>query len=127
MSTYALTYQNSENSTAMAMDVRERFMAEFRVRNECTVEAGDTAPQQHTICYFTPDTGPAGPFVTAQYSFFIPKGYYRMGETFAWIMQNRGSLDSFVHPNSGCATKDHTEWSLWGGNKWELDASIFHS
>ena len=107
----------------MAMDVRERFMAEFRVRNECTVEAGDTAPQQHTICYFTPDTGPAGPFVTAQYSFFVPRAW--LTKTTTWMVEHRGNLDMLVHPNSGCEVEDHAQWSFWSGTKWELDLSIF--
>ncbi len=30
-----------------------------------------------------------------------------------------------VHPNSGCETEDHSSWALWGGNRWELDMTIF--
>lgn len=123
---HVLYWQKSENSTSMAMDLRQRFTDEFQAK-ECpeNVDSGDAAPYQHTICWWKPDEQPAGPFLTAQYAFFIPKGYERFGETVHWIMQRRGSLDTFIHPNSGCEKLDHTEWGLWGGNKWELDASIF--
>ena len=30
-----------------------------------------------------------------------------------------------VHPNSGCAAMDHSEWAMWGGNKWETITEIF--
>ena len=124
---HVLFWQTNANSTGAALALRDSFAKEFNVRQDCPIEAKDPAPEQRTICSFGVDMEPAGPFLTAQWSFFIPKGYYRFSETVEFIMQNRGTLDSFIHPNSGCTTKDHSDWSLWGGTKWELDSSIFSS
>lgn len=30
-----------------------------------------------------------------------------------WVMQNRGDLDIFVHPNTGMEVSDHLRWSIW--------------
>ena len=65
----------------------------------------------------------AGPFVTAQTASFIPIEYFT--EAASWMMQHRGALDIFVHPNSGCSLQDHIHHGLWGGNKWEVDPAVF--
>ena len=70
---HILFWQTNANSTAAALALRDSFAKEFNVQQHCPIEAGDPAPEQHTICYFNPDMEPAGPFLTAQWSFFIPK------------------------------------------------------
>lgn len=54
---------------------------------------------------------------------FIPVSMYEV--TVAWMLKYKGPLDMLVHPNSGCGLQDHITHALWGGNKWEIDASIF--
>ena len=39
----------------------------------CTFQAGDPAANVTEICAFEVDWEPAGPFLTAQYSFFVPR------------------------------------------------------
>ena len=75
------------------------------------------------ICPFEIDWLPAGPFVTAQLSFFVPKAHYE--RAVSWSLQNKGDLDLLVHPNSGCEIEDHSIWAFWGGNSWPIDLTIF--
>ena len=107
------------------MDFQRAFYTEFDLEDgkNCTVNAGDPGFDVTDICPFPVDWLPAGPFTTAQLSFFIPGG--QIEKAIKWTMQNRGDLDILMHPNSGCEVEDHTIWAMWGGNKWEIDASIF--
>ena len=113
------------SKTQEALILQKQFMVAFGLQGKpnCTMTAGDPAPQQKDICAFDIDWLPAGPFLTAQYSFFIPIPL--LTSATAWTIRHRGSLDVLVHPNSGCEVEDHTEWALWGGSKWEIDTSIF--
>ena len=88
--------------------MQKEFIAEFSVpqANNCTMSAGDPAPWAHELCQFEIDWQPAGPFTTAQYSFFIPPARYEA--TVAWTLKHRRGLDILVHPNSGCENEDHT-------------------
>jgi aromatic ring-cleaving dioxygenase len=65
----------------------------------------------------------SGPFLTAQTAVFIPVNLYEQAVSF--MVKNRGRLDVFIHPNSGCGVEDHLLHGLWGGNRWEIDGSIF--
>ena len=107
------------------MELRDQFINAFDLGNNahnCTIDAGDPAPNS-PMCVFEVDWEPAGPFVTAQYSFFIPKD--DLQRTQQWMMQNHGNYDVLIHPNSGCETFDHTIWAMWAGKAWEIDDSIF--
>ena len=110
--------------TAAALRLQQQFIEAFglRGRANCTMSAGDPAPHAR-MCAFEVDWLPAGPFLTAQYSFFVPS--QNLTAAVAWTLRHRGDLDVLVHPNSGCEVEDHTAWALWGGQKWELDTSIF--
>ncbi len=48
------------------------FNAGLRGKPNCTLQAGDPSPNTTEICAFEVDWDPAGPFLTAQYSFFVP-------------------------------------------------------
>ena len=111
--------------TKEALALQVHFLKEFNLVGQpnCTMTAGDPAATFTEICAFEIDWQPAGPFLTSQYSFFIPLDH--LLRTTTWITRNRGSLDILIHPNSGCEVEDHTEWSLWGGTKWELNSNIF--
>ena len=108
-----------------ALALQLGFMEAFSLIGEpnCTMSAGDPAPLVKEMCAFEIDWAPAGPFLTAQYSFFVPS--LQLTKAMAWTVRHRGTLDVLVHPNSGCEVEDHTRWAMWGGNKWEIDTSIF--
>ena len=91
----------------------------------CAFTPSDPQPNYNEICVFDIHYAPSGPFVTAQSTYFIPISEYE--RAVSWTMANRRGLDVFVHPNTGCGIQDHVMHSLWGGNKWAIDASIFLS
>ena len=56
---------------------------------------------------------PEGPFLNAEWGVFIPlENFERVIE---WVMQNRGSYDVLIHPNTGCMIEDHSDWAIWAG------------
>lgn len=123
---HVLFWQTNTNSTNSALKLQDEFLANFgltKESNTCPFEPGSTEPDA-PMCVFSTDFEPAGPFLTAQTALFIPVADYQ--RTVSWIVPRRGSLDVFVHPNSGCSTNDHVYDGLWAGNKWEIDSSIFH-
>ena len=98
---------NNNASVFKSLAVQRAFIAEFGVsKTNCTMSAGDPAPSVHELCQFEVDWQPAGPFTTAQYSFFVPPAKYEA--TVSWTMKHRQGLDVLVHPNSGCEPEDHT-------------------
>ena len=113
------------NKTNAALELQLEFMQEFNLvgKHNCTMHAGDPAPLVNDLCAFEIDWEPAGPFPTAQYSFFVPRAW--LTKTTTWMVEHRGNLDMLVHPNSGCEVEDHAQWGFWSGTKWELDLSIF--
>jgi hypothetical protein len=122
---HVLFWQNNANSTNSAINLQDEFMSHFNLSRDndaCPFEPGDTAPTS-PMCVFGTDYEAAGPFLTAQTALFIPIADFE--RTVSWTVQRRGSLDVFVHPNSGCGIQDHLNYGLWAGNKWELDGSIF--
>ena len=120
---HLLFYGTNENETIHSIALKEAFAKEFNVTEDCPISPGDIGYKQKSICSFDTSFESAGPFLTAQWSFFIPKNLF--DDPVKWIMQNRGEFDTLIHPNSGCTTEDHTSWALWGGNKWHLDTNIF--
>jgi aromatic ring-cleaving dioxygenase len=124
---HVLFWQNNAESTAAALKLRSDFMIEFGLNETSTCEMlpSDPAPTEKDICFFNTAYGPAGPFLTAQYSFFIPINYFQMATS--WITPRRTILDIFVHPNSGCGLQDHIHYGMWIGSKWEIDPSTFVS
>jgi DOPA 4,5-dioxygenase len=108
-----------------ALQLQAEFMQAFNLigKPNCTVVAGDPAPWITDICAFEIDWKPAGPFLTAQYSWFVP--IEKLTKAVAWTLRHKGGLDVLVHPNSGCEVEDHTSWALWGGNRNPIDSSVF--
>lgn len=68
------------------------------------------------------DDFPIGPWVSPQFAVYVPPD--RFADTVPWIMQNRAFYDVMVHPNSGCLKDDHIYWSIWGGDKWQINANL---
>ena len=121
---HVLFWQNNQVRVTSAMELRKKFIDRFKLEGkDCDVSPGDPAPG-HEMCVFEVDFKPAGPFTTASYSFFIPPG--NLQETSAWMLQHRGVHDVYIHPNTGCETNDHVKWYTFSGDKWPIDASIFH-
>ena len=117
---HVLYWQNSPQHVrgAMALQADAVKYFGFDLVPNCTDLFHNPQP-----CMFSPDWEPAGPFTTAQYSFWIP--VEAIWKYVPFFMQRRGEYDVMVHPNSGCELEDHTLWPLWGGRSWELDGSIF--
>ena len=118
-------YTNPER-VKMAMDLRQRFMERFDLgtpEDNCTMRPGDPAPG-HDMCVFKPHTKAIqnGPFLQGDFAIFIPPALLQ--ETSAWMLQHRGILDVFIHPNSGCEVNDHTKWNTYAGVKWPIDTTI---
>ena len=64
-----------------------------------------------------------GPFVSGEWSMFVPVPYYQL--VVPWMFQHRGNFSLIVHPNTGYEYEDHTIWAMWAGEPWPLDLTIF--
>eukprot|EP00729_Bicosta_minor_P016503 gene16503-13022_t len=96
---HALFWQMNPNSTKAALTFQHDFLDTWGPMENCTFAAGDPQPNRTALCMYEVDWEPAGPFLTAQLSFFIPRAFYE--RTVAWSVHHRGDLDLMVHPNSG--------------------------
>ncbi len=62
---------------------------------------------------------PIGPHPKPMYQVaFSPEQFSKV---VPWLMLNRQGLDILVHPETGDDLKDHTDHSLWLGEKLELN------
>ncbi len=52
-------------------------------------------------------------------------GPEKFAEVVPWLALNRNGLVVFVHPETGDALNDHTEYAIWMGEIRPLDTSIF--
>jgi len=119
---HIMFWASDREHTAGALELRERFMDYFNIRErECSQchETSSGLAVNLSMCTFEVHYAPAGPFVTAQYSFFIP--VEDLSRTTNWMAMNRGPYDMMVHPNTGCVVLDHSDWAYWGGNRLPLD------
>lgn len=120
---------NGTNETDVngALEIQKKFIQDFGTPDimMCDFDAKEVDPAQYRLCSFPIGMEPVGPFYSAQWSFFIPNNYY--ARTVQWIMHNRGSYSSFIHPNTGCSTNDHTIWPLCGGNITDVNTTNLHS
>ena len=64
-----------------------------------------------------------GPFVSGEWSMFVPVPYYSL--VVPYMFQHRGNFSLIVYPNTGYEFEDHTLWAMWSGQPWPLDLSIF--
>ena len=117
---HLLYFQENKNHTEGAYRIHQAFKDTF---NSTLGEDCDDLFHNNKSCALSPDLQPAGPFPTAQWSFFVlPED---IGAMTSWIMQHRGSYSILIHTNSGCEIEDHSDWTLWGGQSWPLDTTIF--
>ena len=62
---------------------------------------------------------PIGPHPQGMYQVtFLPEEF---GNVVPWLMLNRENLNIIVHPETGDDVADHTEHSLWLGEKLDLN------
>jgi DOPA 4,5-dioxygenase len=62
---------------------------------------------------------PIGPHPKAMYQVaFLPNQF---ANVVSWLMLNREGLDILIHPETGDDVRDHTEHSLWLGEKLQLN------
>jgi aromatic ring-cleaving dioxygenase len=62
---------------------------------------------------------PVGPHPMWSFQVGIPAAQF--GAVMPWLVQNRGTLDVFVHPNTGDALGDHRDRAVWIGRSYELN------
>ena len=117
---HLLYFQENKAHTDGAYKIREAFRAHF---NQTLGEDCHDLFHNDFSCVLDPDLGPAGPFPTAQWSIFVLLEH--IGEMTAFMMQHRGEYSLLVHTNSGCEVEDHSDWTVWGGQPWPLDLTIF--
>ncbi len=62
---------------------------------------------------------PIGPHPKAMYQVaFLPEQF---GKVVPWLMLNREGLNILIHPETGNDLRDHTDHSLWLGEKLKLN------
>jgi DOPA 4,5-dioxygenase len=124
-----LFWQYNTDSVNAAFKLQAQFMEHFQLTlkdNTCNESTVWNTTHPVSLCMF-PANYPfahSGPFLVSEWAVFVPVETFF--ETVTWSMQHRGNLDIIVHPNSGCEIEDHRDWSVWGGNKWELDLTTLH-
>ena len=65
---------------------------------------------------------PIGPHPQAMYQVaFLPSQF---GKVVPWLMLHREGLDILVHPETGDDLANHTQHSLWLGQKLELNVEV---
>jgi DOPA 4,5-dioxygenase len=62
---------------------------------------------------------PVGPHPQWSYQLAIPPAQFP--EVIAWLALNHGTLDVFVHPNTGDQLRDHRDSAIWIGKSYQLD------
>lgn len=61
---------------------------------------------------------PVGPH--PMWSYQMAFAHEQFGELIGWLTLNHGTLDIFVHPNTGDALRDHRDAAVWIGRSHEL-------
>ena len=62
---------------------------------------------------------PVGPH--PQWSYQIAFAPAELAAVLSWLVLNHGSLDVFLHPNTGDQLRDHRDSALWIGRSYELN------
>lgn len=62
---------------------------------------------------------PVGPH--PMWSYQIAFGPPRFPEVVSWLALNHGTLDVFVHPNTGNELEDHRDRAVWLGRSYTLN------
>jgi DOPA 4,5-dioxygenase len=62
---------------------------------------------------------PVGPH--PQWSYQVSFAPAQFADVVSWLVLNHGSLDVFVHPNTGNELRDHRDCAIWIGRSYQLD------
>ncbi len=62
---------------------------------------------------------PVGPH--PMWSYQLAFGAAQFADVASWLTLNHGTLDVFMHPNTGDALRDHRDCALWLGRSHTLD------
>ena len=62
---------------------------------------------------------PVGPH--PMWSYQLAFGPELLAELFGWLALNHGTLDVFIHPNTGDALRDHRDCAAWIGRSYQLN------
>jgi DOPA 4,5-dioxygenase len=68
---------------------------------------------------------PVGPHPMWSYQLALSPGNF--SQVISWLALNHGTLDVFVHPNTGDELRDHRDSALWLGKSHELNLAAFGS
>ena len=117
---HLLYFQRNKEHTDGAYRIRAAMKDAFKdiLGDDC-----HDLTHNNQTCMLDADLEPAGPFPTAEWSFFVLPDH--IGEMTAWIMQHKEKYSILIHTNSGCEVQDHSEWTLWGNEPWPLDVGFF--
>jgi aromatic ring-cleaving dioxygenase len=66
---------------------------------------------------------PVGPH--PQWSYQLAFERPQFAEIVEWLTLNHGTLDVFLHPNTGDDLRDHRDAALWIGHSHQLNLEIF--
>ncbi len=62
---------------------------------------------------------PVGPHPIGSYQLAFPAAGF--AAVVGWLVLNHGTLDVFIHPNTGDALRDHRDCALWLGRSYPLN------
>jgi DOPA 4,5-dioxygenase len=68
---------------------------------------------------------PVGPHPMWSYQLAFSPTHF--SQVISWLVLNHGTLDVFVHPNTGDELSDHRDSALWLGKSHELNLAAFGS
>jgi DOPA 4,5-dioxygenase len=66
---------------------------------------------------------PVGPHPMWSYQLAFSQAHF--SQVMSWLVLNHGTLDVFVHPNTGDELRDHRDSALWLGKSHELNLAAF--
>lgn len=66
---------------------------------------------------------PVGPHPMWSYQLEIATDHF--AQAMGWLVLNHGTLDVFVHPNTGDPLRDHRDAAVWIGSSQVLKLSVF--
>jgi aromatic ring-cleaving dioxygenase len=116
---------NEPSSVKAAMALRRRAQDEFSayLGADC-----DGRYDYARLCMITDhdlfnDTLSGGPFVSGEWSIFVPVPYFSL--VVPWFALNHGNLSLLTHPNTGFEYEDHSDYAQWAGMVWPINLAIF--
>ena len=122
---------NNFPATTKALSLYADFIASFNASMEvCPFAHPNPAGWYGHICVFPfnatlyPQQG-GSVFNAANFAFFVPRAFYLEASEW-WRVRHSAAdrLDWAVHANTGCADRDHTEWSAFSyGYRFPINAA----